>query len=421
MNNLTRNIVKNKSCMYYIFLSILILFTGCAKEDQDSIIPDNMKYHEFESFSDFKNTLENLSEISDDTERQVKLQSFWDSLKSNHQVPFIFNDSVAFLYQGNASSVFWAGDFNGWSSSPTYQGTKVGLSNIWMLEKKFPTDARLDYKIIANGSWILDLANSYTQLSGFGNNSELRMPDWIFPQETILAAGVTRGTLSNNLLIHSSLLNYDLQYKVYTPYGYDGLSNLPVIYVTDGHEYARDLMGSMVIVLDNLIFSNKINPVIAVFIDPRQPDNLGINKRMAQYTGNIQFANFVADELVLLIDQQYKTNTNANARAILGTSLGGWNSAYFGLSRSDKFGLIGIHSPAFDNLIIQSYSNSPKLPLKIFMSTGVIFDTQDRARTMKVVFDTKGYPLLYKEVNEGHSWGNWRALMDEPLIYFFGK
>jgi len=23
-------------------------------------------------------------------------------------------------------------------------------------------------------------------------------------------------------------------------------------------------------------------------------------------------------------------------------------------------------------------------------------------------------------VNEGHSWGNWRALIDEPLIYFFG-
>jgi len=329
--------------MNYIFLSILILFTGCAKEDQDSIIPDNMKYHEFESFSDFKNTLENLSEILDDTERQVKLQSFWDSLKSNHQVPFIYNDSVAFLYQGNASSVFWAGDFNGWSSSPTYQGTKVGLSNIWMLENKFPTDARLDYKIIANGSWILDLANSYTQLSGYGNNSELRMPDWIFPQETILAAGVTRGTLSNNLLIHSSLLNYDLQYKVYTPYGYDGLSNLPVIYVTDGHEYANDLMGSMVIVLDNLIFSNKINPVIAVFIDPRQPDNLGINKRMTQYTGNIQFANFVADELVLVIDQQFKTNTNANARAILGTSLGGWRIIYKKITRSDKLGLIGIH------------------------------------------------------------------------------
>jgi len=55
------------------------------------------------------------------------------------------------------------------------------------------------------------------------------------------------------------------------------------------------------------------------------------------------------------------------------------------------------------------------------MSTGVIFDTQNQARAMRDIMIQKGYPLLYKEVNEGHSWGNWRALIDEPLIYFFGK
>jgi enterochelin esterase-like enzyme len=40
---------------------------------------------------------------------------------------------------------------------------------------------------------------------------------------------------------------------------------------------------------------------------------------------------------------------------------------------------------------------------------------------MKTILEAKGYPLQYKEVNEGHSWGNWRALIDEPLIWFFGK
>jgi len=126
-------------------------------------------------------------------------------------------------------------------------------------------------------------------------------------------------------------------------------------------------------------------------------------------------------ELVSFIDANYKTNSSEDARAILGTSLGGWNSAYFGFTRSDKFHLIGIHSPAFDDAIIQNYSKSVLLPLKIYMSTGVIYDTQDQARSMKTVFENKGYSLQYKEVNEGHSWGNWRALIDEPLIYFFGN
>ena len=39
---------------------------------------------------------------------------------------------------------------------------------------------------------------------------------------------------------------------------------------------------------------------------------------------------------------------------------------------------------------------------------------------MKQVFEDKGYPLQYLEVNEGHSWGNWRALIDDPLRFFWG-
>jgi enterochelin esterase-like enzyme len=421
LNSFTNSIRPSQRNMIVLIIISFMFQPSCTKDDQGSSIPDNIKYHNFTSFADFKRTLKTMADINDQTDRQTRINTLWDSLKFHHEIPFAFGDSVAFLYSGIVSSVIWAGDFNGWSAPSDFQGAKVGLSNIWLLEKVFPTDARLDYKIIVDGNWRLDPSNTYKQLSGFGDNSELRMPDWVYPQETILAAGVSRGSLSSNIIIHSTNLNYDLQFKVYTPYGYDGLSNLPVIYVTDGHEYSNDLMGSMIIVLDNLIFSNRINPIIAVFIDPRDPNNLGNNKRATQYTGNIQFANFVADELVPAIDLQYKTNPNSDSRAILGTSYGGWNASFFGLKRSDKFKLIGMHSPAFDNAIIQAYSDSSKLPLKIFMSTGVIYDTQDRARALKSILDTKGYPLLYKEVNEGHSWGNWRALIDEPLIYFFGK
>ena len=69
-------------------------------------------------------------------------------------------------------------------------------------------------------------------------------------------------------------------------------------------------------------------------------------------------------------------------------------------------------------MVINNFNTSDMLPLKLYMSTGVIYDTQEQARSMKTVLDGKQYPLLYKEVNEGHSWGNWRALIDEPLIYF---
>jgi enterochelin esterase-like enzyme len=401
---------------FVIFLSVVVT-VACS--DEGRMDPPVVGYHTFDSYYDFKETLVTNALISDPVLRQTKISALWDSLLANQEIPFVFGDSVALLFKGNAGSVSWAGDFNGWS--PTFSGQRLGESDIYLVEKVFPTNARLDYKIVVDGSWKLDPSNSFVQYSGFGPNSELRMPSWQFPVETIPNPNFPKGALSENQVIQSttSNLNYTVQYKVYTPSGYDQFENLPVIYITDGHEYADDKLGSMVIVLNNLIHQKKIQPIIAVFVDPRNPSNLGSNRRMQEYRANLKFANFLSDELVPTIDAAYKTNPRATHRAILGTSLGGWNSAYVGLVRSDVFQLIAIHSPAFDAAIIQNYSDATRLPLKIFMSTGLIYDTQHQARSMKSALELKGYPLQYVEVNEGHSWGNWRALLEEPLTYFF--
>jgi len=331
---------------------------------------------------------------------------------------------VAFLYRGNAGSVVWAGDFNGWDPSKgNFNGIRLGSSNVWRSVKSFPANARLDYKIVLGSSWIIDPDNQFVQYSGVGTtNSELRMPDWIYPNETIRNPSAAPGTVSAYASIASSNLSYTVYYKVYLPAGYGLETNLPAIYVTDGHEYSDDRLGSMITVLDNLISEKKIRPVIAVFIDPRSSPATGAsNRRESEYTINKKFADFVCDELVPVIDSNYRTIKSPDARAILGTSLGGINSAYFGYYRNDVFRLIGINSPAFWNKpeIFSFYENAVNLPLKIFMSTGTINDTQTEAKRMKAIFDSKGYPNLYIEVPEGHSWGNWRALLDEFLIYFF--
>lgn len=401
---------------------LLVLISGCKKKIIEPA--KQLNYKKFDSISELKETLFQIGEIKDSAKRSDIMNTMWDSLRANKQIPFVISDSVAFLYRGNFTSLKWAGDFNNWSiRSSQFEGTRIGNSDVWILEKAFPKDARLDYKIVYDGNWILDPSNPFIQYSGFGPNSELRMPQWDFPEETLPIHGITKGTLGPNITILSSTnnLGYLVNYRVYTPFNYANLNSLPVIYVTDGHEYTDDKLGAMITILDNLVYQNKIEPVIAVFIDPRQPDNPSNNRRTSEYRANIRFANFVADELVPRVDGNFKTNPVPEKRAILGTSLGGWNSAFFGIRRSDVFRLIAIHSPAFDQNIIWEYGNAQKLPLNIFMSTGLINDTESQARQMKAILDEKEYPLHYVEVNQGHSWGNWRALIDEPLIYFFPK
>jgi enterochelin esterase family protein len=323
--------------------------------------------------------------------------------------------------------VSWQGDFNGWGSRAgghifNNRGYRLGKSDIWRMKAAFPVDARIDYKIVLNGrEWIVDPANPNQQWGGGGPNSELRMPAWRLEEITLENSNSSKGKLSENLKAPSEILGYSLEYKVYTPANYEKLSDLPVVYVTDGHEYADERMGAMTHILDNLIAEKKIKPVIAIFIDPREIGDHGNNRRMIELALHEPFVDFITQELIPNIDRIYKTKPSSDARAIMGTSLGGLNAAYVGIKASDKISLIGIHSPAFwyRPQIYTLYKDSPALPLKIFMSTGVISDTEEGARRMKAIMESKQYTLKYKEVNEGHSWGNWRALIDDILIFFF--
>jgi enterochelin esterase family protein len=347
-------------------------------------------------------------------------------MTNNNQVPLAINDSVIFIYQGSASQVKWVGDFNGWNVNAGYAGVQVSGTDIWIAEKGFAPDARLDYKIVIdNRNWILDPLNSFVQYSGFGPNSELRMPAWQYPQETIRNTSVQNGNLSNNYRISSEFLGYDLQYKVYTPKLYTNLSNLPVVYVTDGHEYADDKLGSMIITLDNLIAQSIIPPVIAVFIDPRNPDNLSNNRRMTEYTGNVNFASFLAEELVTEIDANYKTSANASDRIILGTSLGGLNSAFIALEKPNVFKNIAMHSPALwynNQSVLNRFNNADNIStLKFYISTGTINDTEEEAADLKSKLASKTIDHYYIAVNEGHSWGNWRARIKDMLVYFLNE
>ena len=313
-------------------------------------------------------------------------------------------------------------DWNGWGNGEgPCQGTRLGGTDIWVLETTFPRDARLDYKIVRNGTgWILDNNNPLRQWGGFGPNSELRMPGYSYPMETVRDTTLPAGLLGPSMVTQSVSLGYAVNYRVYTPAGYDRLTDLPSIYVTDGHEYAADHLGSLVIVLDNLIAGRKIEPLIAVFIDPREVGNAAHNRREEQYLGNESFLSFVAEELVPSIDSRYKTAARADRRAILGTSYGGLNATLFAAERPGLFGNVLIQSPEFSEApVYHVYRNMPRLPLRIAMSNGNLGDG-DSARKMCAILKEKGYDFYYVERNEGHSWGQWRALLGEMLCFIFG-
>jgi len=404
--------ILEKKTIIIFLLFLISSFSNCQ-----------IKYP-FNSFNEFKIKLYSFCSIKDKVQRNNLINALCDTLKQHHKIPFTYGDSVAFLYRGNAALVKWAGDFNNWDpANDSFTGFRIDSGKILICIKSFPINARLDYKIIADGNWITDPDNSFFQYSGMGStNSVLIMPEWVYPKETISIPAVPKGNMSKYFSIASVNLSYTVYYRIYTPFDYENMSNIPVIYLTDGNEYSDDRLGCMTAVLDNLIYEKKIKPVIAVFIDSRSsPDSLGINRRISEYSMNKKYADFVCDELVSFIDANYKTNKSPDWKAILGASLGGINSAFTGYYRNDTFHLIGINSPAFwyKPEIFDDFEKSINFPIKVFISTGTIYDSQLEAKKMKDIFDKKGYSNLYIEVPEGHSWGNWRSRLKDLLIYFF--
>ncbi len=365
----------------------------------------------------------------------AEVETWWQALSG--ELPFREGERVLFLFREQperpVASVAWLGDFNDWKPTAEFMGRKVGNSGLWYLTCRFQRDARLDYKLVLDGSeWITDPANARSQLGGYGPNSVLAMPDYV--EESLLR--LQPGTQSGQLVegkIHAHLLGYDVAYRVYLPFGYEQISDLPSLYVMDGHEYAHPEMGGMTTVLDNLIGQGRIPPLVVVFVDPRDPKNED-NRRMDEYGNHYAvYSRFLCDELVPAIDGAYKTSKLPTRRGVMGTSLGGLFSAYTLLAHHHCFRLAGIHSPAFgfdarqsnclrfDGPVLRLWQGAHQLDGRAYILTGTVGDVQDVALRFSDLARAHGIEVAYREVHEGHSWGNWRTHIDDTLLHLFGS
>jgi len=226
--------------------------------------------------------------------------------------------------------------------------------------------------------------------------------------------------LGENQRIFSTHLGYEMQYRIYTPAATSQNRELPSLYVTDGPAYLSH--GDFKGVLDTSIASGLIKPLVVVFLDSRNPDNLQENRRNSEFMCNTRFAAFFANELIPDINSQQPVSLSRDDRVILGVSFGGLNSACFGLMLSGLFSGIAMQSPASGDhleVVRDLYEQRETLPLKMFLSVGSRNDNTGAVKRFKNTLESKGYELTFIKVRGGHDWKNWAPLLDDVLITFF--
>ncbi len=189
----------------------------------------------------------------------------------------------------------------------------------------------------------------------------------------------------------------------------------PSLYVQDGSEYLT--LGSMANVLDFLIQQKIIEPVVVVFIDPKD--------RNREYVFYPSYRSLVCDSLVPYIDSYYRIENVPAKRGIMGPSLGGLVSLDIRLHRSDLFGFCGSQSGAFgfqNKRIFQTVRVTPPKTLRVYLDWGT-YESQIQTvnQEMRELLKQQGILIHTQAFHEGHSWGSWRAHLDELLKAFIGR
>lgn len=171
-------------------------------------------------------------------------------------------------------------------------------------------------------------------VSNPGKWSAKTYPVYYYTNETTGSASMT-GTIPKQSSPITKPCN------VYTPPGYDPKTEYPVIFVLHGITDNQNTWYERGdpkpnILLDNLITSKVIKPVIAVFPQGDSKPNFATNTSWSDTAGYYRFGNELMNDLVPFIEANYSVKKDRGSRAVSGFSMGGMQTINIGLCQNLK-------------------------------------------------------------------------------------
>jgi len=338
----------------------------------------------------------------------VQKKQLTETFIHSHSWPYVQDSEACFIFQDSLQdSVALSGDMNGWKPDSIRMHNIKGTDYFYVTQT-FSTDARIEYKFVTGKNYVLDPLNPVTAAGGFGSNSVLRMPEYVFPK-WILANRNSELTVPDTLPFKSRLLKNSRTVFVYSHAG--ASKNSPLILFNDGGDYLR--FGSASIILDNLIAAGKIPPVHALFVNP-------VN-RMHEYWLNDAYLNMVFTELLPQIKKQYSWEPKSTGMG--GVSLGGVTALYALQKYSQQLNFVFSQSGALwiekEKIIDNLQALQPvkgKFPL-VWFDFGSFEGMGAVHQKLENLLQEKQVQYGKNIYHEGHNWANWRAHLDRVLTF----
>jgi enterochelin esterase family protein len=345
--------------------------------------------------------------------------------------------AITFRYNApNATQVTVSGELDG----KPYPMTK-GADGVWTVKVGPLAPDIYTYSFNVDGVVALDPRNANTKY-GYGNFG---------PVSVVQIAGdspafydvkdVPHGEVRIKPYVSKSL-GLSRTAWVYTPPGYDRGNNYPVMYLLHGAgdiESGWTMIGRANNILDNLIAEGKAKPMVVVmplgyaiqsfWTGPSKSVATTPPAQGAAPTPAIQqpFYRDFLNDLMPMIEKDYKVSKRADDRAIAGLSMGGGHTLNIAFSRPELFRYVAAMSPAANGINEANYPAIFKDPsginkqFKVFWM-GVGKDdtlTGPGDRALNEAFTKANIKHTWKLTEGRHEWTVWRNHLNEVAQLMF--
>ncbi len=343
------------------------------------------------------------------------------------------NHTITFLLEApEATEVTLSGNWIP-SSEPQPELTRND-SGIWSVTTDILPPEIYTYFFKVNGVKVLDPSNSQVVRDGTRFESMFIIQGQ--ESDVYMVKDVPHGQISK-VWYPSPTLNKERRMYVYTPPGYiEGNFKYPVFYLlhgAGGDEDAWTTLGRAPYILDNLIAEGKAEPMIVVMTNGNarsaaSPGEEPVSQNM-ESTEPVQavqgsFEESLVNDIIPFIENNYRTLTDKNHRAIAGLSMGGGHTQNITNANPEKFGYIGVMSMGLrnnprsgsyneevhKNQIHAIQENGIKL---YWIGCGKDDFLYESVTNLRKFYDDNGFKYEYHESTGGHTWTNWRIYLSE--------
>jgi predicted alpha/beta superfamily hydrolase len=218
-------------------------------------------------------------------------------------------------------------------------------------------------------------------------------------------------------------------FRVFLPPGYaeNTLQRYPVAYMQDGQNLffrGEAFQGRTWRVRETVALLTEMNQAAEMIVVGIQPRD-----RMADYTkpGYEEYGRFLVEELKPRVDAEFRTQKEAAATAVMGSSLGGVVSLYLAWQHAGTFGMAACLSSTFGHAddLRERIADEPRRDLRLYLDSGYPRDNFEVTKQMVALLVDRGYrlgeDLLYLAFPEArHDESAWATRLHVPFQFLFG-